>query len=319
MTGESPAALPTLDDVRAAATRIAPHVRRTPVLVPSALRQPLTQDQGLVLKLECLQVTGSFKARGAVNRLLALGDDARRGVVTASGGNHGLAVAYAAWLVGAPATVFVPDSTPAAKREKLARWDAEVIVTGQVWDDAHAAALERAAAEGLTYVHPFADREVIAGQGTLALELLEDAPELDTLLVAVGGGGLIGGVALSARALSPGIRVVGVEPTGAPTLHESLARGELVTLPAITTAAGSLAPRRSAPPNLELARRHVEQIILVGDDDARAAARWLWFELGVGAELGGAAAVAALLSGRYVPAGGERVAAIVCGAGTDFA
>lgn len=164
---------------------------------------------------------------------------------------------------------------------------------------------------------PFADPEVVAGQGTLGLELLDQAPDVDTLLVAVGGGGLIGGVALAVKALKPRVRVIGVEPAGAPTLHESLARGELVTLPEITTAAGSLAPRRSAPLNLELARRHVERVVLVDDDDLRAAARWLWFELGVAAELGGAAAVAALLSGRYVPAGGERVAAIVCGAGTD--
>lgn len=309
---------PTIDDVRAAARRIATHVRRTPLLTPTALRQPLTEDGGLLLKLESLQVTGSFKARGAVNRVLALGDQARRGVVTASGGNHGLAVAYAARLVGAPATVFVPESAPAAKREALARWDAEVVVVGQVWDDAHAAALERAGEARLPYIHPFADPEVIAGQGTLALELFAEAPQLDTLLVAVGGGGLIGGVALAARALSPRLRVIGVEPAGAPTLHESLARGELVTLDGVTTAAGSLALRRSTPLNLELARRHVERVVLVDDDDMRAAARWLWFELGVGAELGGAAAVAALLSGRYAPAFGERVAAIVCGAGTAF-
>ncbi len=325
VTGTTPTAptpddlppLPTLDDVRTAAARVAPHVRRTPLLVPTALRQPLAREGDVTLKLECLQVTGSFKARGAVNRVLALGEAARRGVVTASGGNHGLAVAYAARLVGAPATVFVPASTSAAKRDQLARWGAEVIVTGDVWDDAHAAATERAAARGLAYVHPFADSDVVAGQGTLGLELLAEVPDVDTLLVAVGGGGLIGGVALAAKALSPRVRVVGVEPTGAPTLHASLARGELVTLPAVTTAAGSLAPRRSAALNLELARRHVESIVLVDDDALRAAARWLWVELSVGAELGGAAAGAALLAGRYAPAAGERVAAIVCGAGAD--
>jgi threonine dehydratase len=319
--------LPTLVDVRAAATRIAPHVRRTPLVAATCLRQPLgrgaeneerSHDDGrLLLKLEALQVTGSFKARGAVNRVLALGDEARRGVVTASSGNHGLAVAYAAWLVGAPATVFVHASAPAAKREKLARWDAEVVVEGTVWDDAHRAALARAAKDGLVYIHPFADRDVIAGQGTIALEVLEDAPDVDALLVAVGGGGLIGGVALAARALSPRARIIGVEPAGAPTLHDSLAAGELVTLPGITTAAASLAPRRSEAVNLELVRRNVERVVLVEDDDLRAAARWLWFELGLGAELGGAAAVAALLSGRFVPRAGERVAAIVCGAGTD--
>lgn len=314
------AMLPTLDDVRAAAARIAPHVRRTPLLAATSLRQPLGPDTGdgaLRLKLEHLQVTGSFKARGAVSKVLSLGDEARRGVVTASGGNHGLAVAYAAWLLGAPATVFVPASTPGAKREKLRRWDAEVVVEGAVWDDAHAASLERARERGLVHVHPFADPLVVAGQGTIALEVLADWPEVDTLLVACGGGGLIGGVALAARALSPRVKVVGVEPTGAPTLHDSLARGELVTLEAIRTAAGTLAPRRSAELNLALCRAHVERFVLVEDEDMVAAARWLWFELGIAAELSGAAAVSALLSGRYAPRAGERVVALVCGAGTD--
>ncbi|MCO5170836.1 MAG: serine/threonine dehydratase [Planctomycetes bacterium] len=305
--------LPTLEDVRAAAARVAPHVRRTPLLPATALRRPLG-GAPLRLKLECLQVTGSFKARGAVNRVLALDPAvARRGVVTASGGNHGTALAYAARLVGAPAVVFVPTSAPAGKRDALARWGADVVVAGDVWDDAQAAALERAERDGLTYVHPFADPDVVAGQGTLGLEVGADAPDADTVLVAVGGGGLIGGVALAL----PGVRVVGVEPAGAPTLHDSLAAGALVTLPRITTAAGSLAPRRSAPLNLALARRHVERVVLVDDDALRAGARWLWEELGVGAELGGAAAVAALLAGAYAPADDERVVAVVCGAGTD--
>lgn len=309
---DDPTSLPTLDDVRAAAARVARHVRRTPLLAVTGVDPSPPGD--LRLKLECLQVTGSFKARGAANRLLAL-DPAlvARGVVTASGGNHGLAVAWAARRLGGRAVVFVPGSAPAVRREALARRGAEVVVAGDVWDDAHAAAHERAARDGLTYVHPFADPEVVAGQGTLGLELLADAPDVDTVLVAVGGGGLIGGVALA----MPGVRVVGVEPTGAPTLHASLAAGALVTLPRIATAAGSLAPRRSAPLNLALARRHVERVVLVDDDALRAGARWLWSELGVAAELGGAAAAAALLTGAYAPAPGERVVAVVCGAGTD--
>ena len=307
----------SLDDVRAAADRIAGHVRRTPVLRARPLRDwPF--DAELILKLECLQAIGSFKARGATNKVLTLEPAVlARGLVTASGGNHGLGVAYAARQAGVPARIYLPTSTPAAKADKLRAWGAEVVLHGAVWDDANAAATEAAAAEGLTYVHPFADAAVIAGQGTTALELLEDAPELDAIVVAIGGGGLIAGVALAAKALKPSIRIVGVEPVGAPTLKESVAAGRLVTLERIATEAGTLAPRRSAELNLELVRRHVDEIVLVSDDEMRAAARWLWFECGIAAELSGAAAVAALLARAWTPPAGARVGALVCGAGTD--
>ncbi len=272
----------------------------------------------LRLKLECLQVAGSFKPRGATNKLLGLDDaQVRRGIITASGGNHGLAVAYAAWQAQTRAVIYLPESTPAAKADKIAAWGAEVRTEGAVWDEANEAALAAAAAEGLTYLHPFADPAVIAGQGTVGLEILEAAPDTGLLLVAIGGGGLISGIATAAKALKPQIQVVGVEPVGAPTLKQSLDAGRLVTLPAIETEAGTLAPRRSAEINLEIIARLVDEIVLVSDEEMRAAARWLWFELGIAAELSGAAALAALMAGRVETATGASVTALVCGAGTD--
>lgn len=307
----------TLSDVQAAALRIAPYIRRTPLLEAKALKRTLPTGK-LWLKLEQLQVSGSFKARGAVNKLLSTPSEVlRRGVITASGGNHGLAVAYTGYLAGVPAYVYLPHNTPPSKAEKLRVWSAEVIHHGAVWDDANAAALERAEREGLTYIHPFADPAVIAGQGTLALEVLEDLPQVDTILVAIGGGGLISGVALAAKALKPTVRIIGVEPVGAPTLKASLAANAVITLPEIKTRANTLAPRRSALINLEIIRQNVDDIVLVSDEAMLEAARWLWFELGVAAELSGAAATAAILSSAYLPRPEETVCALVCGAGAD--
>jgi threonine dehydratase len=242
---------------------------------------------------------------------------AARGVVTASGGNHGLGVAYAAWRAKVPATIYLPESVAAAKIAKLKSWGARVVVDGAVWDDSNRAALAAQARDGLAYVHPFADPAVIAGQGTIALEIQEQAPDTDTLLIAIGGGGLISGIALAAKALKPAIRVIGIEPIGAPTLHDSVRAGRVIELDAIRTAAGTLAPRQSAAINLDLITRHVAEIVLVSDEEMRLAARWLWFELGIAAELSGAAAIAALQAGRYRPRDGERVCAVVCGAGAD--
>ena len=304
--------------IQAAAARIQGKIRQTPILDPQPMRGPVLDAGRLLLKLECLQVTGSFKARGASNKLLTLDDEARgRGLVTASGGNHGLAVAYAAASAGVPAAIFVPESTSAAKVEKLRQWGAEVTVTGKVWDETQEVALAAQKERGFTYLHPFADPEIIAGQGTLALEVLSQVPDADTLVVAIGGGGLMAGVATAAKAIKPGIKIVGVEPTGAPTLYESVKAGELVTLDAIETVSGSLAPRRSMPINLDLISAHVDRMVLVSDDEMRDAARWLWFETGVAAELEGAASLAALMTGRHQAEAGETVVAVICGAGTD--
>jgi threonine dehydratase len=306
-----------LTDIEAARRRIAPHLRRTPLLdvgpVPGG--GPASR---LTLKLENLQVTGSFKARGATNKVLALPpEQAARGLVTASGGNHGLGVAFAGRLAGAPVTIYLPANVPAAKAAKLERWGAKIVRAGEVWDDANEAALAAASREGTAYVHPFADPAVIAGQGTVGLEILEEAPETDLAVVSIGGGGLISGVASAFKALRPQTRIVGVEPVGAPTLHASLRAGEVVELPEVTTAAITLAPRRSHETNFEIIRRTVEEIVLVNDEEMREAARWLWLEAGIAAELSGAAAVAALRVGKVALGGARSVCAVICGAGTD--
>ncbi len=303
-----------LAGIEAARQRIKGAVRLTPVLEPAPVREDVGVKH-LTLKLENLQVTGSFKPRGAMSKLMTLTHDERqRGLITASGGNHGLAVAYAAHHAGVPAVIYLPTSTPPAKADAIRSWGAEVMVEGAVWDDANAAALAAAGSREMTYVHPFADPAVIAGQGTLGLEILEQAPDIDTLVVAIGGGGLIAGVATAVRAKRPDIQVIGVEPAGAPTHHASRAAGELVTLDAIETRAGTLAPRRSEQLNLDLIGSHVDDIVLVDDDEMAAAARWLWSECAVAAELSGAASLAALQSCR---ATGDRVCALICGAGTD--
>ena len=307
----------TLVDIRAARERIAGRVRRTPLLRVAPVREPAGPGS-LWLKLENLQVIGSFKARGAASKLGTLPREAlTRGIITASGGNHGLGVAYAGWIAEVPATIYLPGNTPPAKAKALEAWGARVVTEGTVWDDANRAALAVAARDGLTYFHPFADPAVIAGQGTVGLEILEDLPDVDTVVVAIGGGGLISGIGVAIKALRPRARVVGVEPVGAPTLHESLRAGRLVELPEIRTAATTLAPRRSESINLQLIRETVETIVLVEDEEMRAAAQWLWRELGVAAELSSAAAVAALQSGRIAIRHDEKVCALVCSAGTD--
>jgi len=307
---------PDIAAIRTAADRIATEVRRTPMVL--AEHDKVRLEGRVLLKLECLQVTGSFKPRGAMNTLRSLEpDEIRRGIITASGGNHGLAVAYAGYVAGAPATIFLPTSAPKSKIAKLEAWGAKVVVGGAVWDEANRAALDEAERRGLTYIHPFADPRVIAGQGTLALEILEQSADLDTVLVAIGGGGLIAGIALAVKALRPTVKVIGIEPTGAPTLYESVKARKLVELPRIDTAAGTLAPRMSATINLEIISKYVDEIMLVSDEEMREAARWLWFEHGIAAELSGAASLALLLAGRYKPKPGETVCALVCGAGTD--
>ena len=306
-----------LGDIEAARERIQDKVRRTPVIRAAPARAPIC-DGDVWLKLECLQISGSFKARGATNKVASLDDAAlARGLVTASGGNHGLGVAYAAWRAGVSARIYLPANTPPAKADALRAWGAEVVREGAVWDDANAAALEAAARDGPSYVHPFADPLVIAGQGTVGLEIVEQMDHLDTLVVAIGGGGLISGVATAIKALTPATRVIGVEPEGAPTLYESTRARRLVTLASLDTAANTLAPRRSEQINLDIISAHVDDIVLVSDDAMRDAARWLWREFGVGVELGAAAAVAALQTGRVAPAADEITCALVCGAGRD--
>lgn len=304
-----------LDDVRMAAERIAPLVRRTPLMPATGLRQPVTPGD-LHLKLECLQPSGSFKARGASNKLLSLSHaQLSRGLVAASGGNHGLAVARSAHVAGVQATVFLPDNVAADKVAKIRQWGATTIVGGSSYDEANAGALAFAEREGAAYFHSFADPVIVAGQGTVGLEILQDLPQTDIVIVAVGGGGFISGAGLALKALKPSIRVVGVEPVGSPTLYNSLAAGRVVALDAITTAVPTMACKRTDDALFELSRRVIDEIVLVEDAEMKAAADWLWLEFGLAADLSGAAAIAALATGRVHVEKGQTVAVPVCGAG----
>ncbi len=308
----------TGDDIRAAAARIAGKVRRTPMIAADNLSAPLCDGVEVMLKLELLQVTGSFKARGATNRLLSLDpEELKRGIVAASGGNHGLGTARAGRMAGVPATIFLPTNATPAKVEKLKQWGAETRVVGASFTEANAAAMDFVAETGAAYFHPFADPQVVAGQGTLALEILEQMPDVDTVLVAMGGGGLISGVATAMRALAPHVRIIGIEAAGAPVLLKAIEAGSNIALDAITTSVATMACAKTDDRIFEIVRDKVDQIVLVDDDEMRRAAQYLWFEMGLAADLSGAAAIAALREGRIALRPGERVCAIVCGAGPD--
>ena len=271
----------TLEDVESAAARIAPYVRRTPLVLANHALHPPT-EAALWLKLECLQVTGSFKARGAMNRLLTTPrEQLAGGIVTASGGNHGVATARAGRIAGAPTTVFLPANASPLKRAKLAAWGAELRIEGQVWDETDRAARAFARDKGAAYFHPFADPATVAGQGTLALEILPDLPDATLYLIAIGGGGLAAGMATVLRARAPQARLIGIEPFGSPTLHASLVAGAVVTLPKVTTSVPTMACGRTDERVFEIIRAKLDDVVLIEDSDMLDGARWLWFEMGL--------------------------------------
>ena len=307
-----------LDDVRAAAKRIQGRVRRTPLLAAAPMRSRIADGYELVLKLECLQVTGSFKARGAISKLASLSAaEVARGLITASGGNHGAAVAYAGWVAGTPATVFVPDNVAPLKVRKIEGWGARLEVEGSVWDESNRAALAFAEREGLTYVHPFADPAVMAGQGTVALEILEqDAGDRhaagrdrrrrpDRRHRGRGQGaeardpdhrGRAGG-----RPDPPRERPGGPRGRAGRDHHRGPDHGR--------------APDRGGQPRPRPTPRRGHH---PGDRRRDAhAARLLWLEHGLAADLSGAASLALLTSGKFRPRPGAKVCALICGAGTD--
>jgi len=287
------------------------HIRRTPVIEVDPADFGLTAAS-LTFKLELLQHAGSFKVRGAFTNLLTRRIPAA-GVVAASGGNHGVAVAYAAQKLGIPAKIFVPTVTPAAKLARLRECGAAVEITGDRYDDALNASRLWAAESGALEIHAYDQFETLLGQGTVGLEFAEQAPHLDTLLVAVGGGGLIGGIAAWYRGR---VKVVAVEPAAAPTLHKALAAGRPVDAEAAGIAVDSLAPRRVGELMFPLAQQFVDRVLLVSDQDIQAAQRALWQTLRIATEPGGAAAFGALLSGRYTPQPGEQVGVLICGGNT---
>jgi threonine dehydratase len=294
---------------------IQPYVRRTPVIEADSSEFGLTPAASLTLKLELLQHTGSFKPRGAFTNLLQRKVPAA-GVVAASGGNHGAAVAFAAMRLGVPAKIFVPTVASPSKIQLIKDCGADVVVGGDRYADALAASELWVESSGAMPVHAYDQPETILGQGTVGLELEEQTPELDTLLVAVGGGGLLGGIAAWYAGSRRKPRLIGVEPDQAPTLTVALAAGRPVDAEAGGIAADSLAPRRVGELMLPLAQRHVEQVLLVSDDAIVRAQCALWRVLRVVAEPGGAAAFAALLAGGYQASPGERIGVVLCGGNT---
>jgi threonine dehydratase len=298
----------TRADIEAAARRIAGHVRTTPVMEAEA---------GLWLKLEQTQHTGSFKPRGAFNRLLSAVESGalpQSGVIAASGGNAGLAMAYAAATLRVPAEVYVPTTAPEVKVRKLTALGADVRQVGEIYRDAYDAARKRAAETGALLCHAYDQPEICAGQGTLGLELLGQTRGVDTILIAVGGGGLMAGVATAVEGRA---RVVAVEPERIPTLHTALRAGAPVDVEVSGIAADSLGASRIGDIAFDVAVRARVESVLVGDEDIARARRDLWDRRRLVVEHGTAAALAALATGAYRPAPGERVAVVLCGANTD--
>ena len=299
-------------DIESVYRTIAPHVRTTPIFQTNG-REFGVSPFALTMKLEQLQFAGSFKTRGAFANVL-LRELPAAGVVAASGGNHGAAVAYAAMCLGCRARIFVPTVSSPAKIDRIRGYGAELCITGDRYADALAASEEWLARSGALAVHAFDQRETLLGQGTLALELSTQASAIDTVLVSVGGGGLIGGMAAWYRG---SVRLIGVEPRGSPTLTEALRAGCPVDAPTEGIAADSLAPRRVGEAVFPIAQRYVHDVLLVDDTDIVGAQQRLWDVARLVAEPGGAAALAALISGAYRPRPDERVAVIISGGNTD--
>jgi threonine dehydratase len=300
------------DSIAAAERLIAPYIRRTPLIEVDGADFGLDSIR-LVLKLESLQHTGSFKTRGAFFNLLSR-EIPPAGVVAASGGNHGAAVAFAAGKLGKPATIFVPGVSSTVKMERIKNYGARLEVVGDLYVEALAASERRAAETGALPIHAYDQPGTLIGQGTVGLEFEEQDPKLDSILIAVGGGGLIGGIAAW---YAGRVRIIGVEPEAAPTLAAALEAGRPVDAPGGGIAADSLAPKQVGKLMFPFAQSYVSRVALVTDDSIRQAQQVLWDVLRVVAEPGGAAAFAALLSGRYKPAPGERIGVLICGGNTS--
>jgi len=297
------AVLVTVDDIERAASRIKGYVRRTPVI----------EHDGLWLKLELLQHTGSFKPRGAFNRILSE-HVPTAGVIAASGGNHGAAVAYAASQLGVPAEVMIPSTSPSLKRRLIERHGAQVVVVDGLYDDAQRVAEERQVTTGALMLHPFDHPATVAGQGTMARELEAQIGAIDTLVVATGGGGFTAGQAAWFR---DRVRVVSVEPETSQCLRAALGAGAPTEVVVAGVAADSLGARQIGRAPWEVVRRYVDEAVVVSDDDIRATQRNIWDDLRLITEPGGATALAAIRTGAYRPARGERVAVALCGSNCE--
>jgi threonine dehydratase len=302
------------EQITATYERIRPHIRRTQIMEVAAEDLGLEDLAGtrLSFKLEFTQHAGSFKTRGAFANML-LRDVPAAGVAAASGGNHGAGVAYAAQKLGAPARIFVPNIASPAKLALIRGYGAELTMGGERYDDVVAACDRYVGETGALPIHAYDQRETLLGQGSVGLEFEQDAPDLDTLFVAVGGGGLIGGIA---SWYAGRVQLIGVEPELAPTLHDALAAGAPVDAKAGGIAADSLAPRRVGDLMFPIAQRHVSRVLLVPDEAIRQAQQRLWQGLRLVTEPGGATALAPLIAGTYRPRPGERIGILLCGANT---
>jgi len=312
-TNAAVAEFATREAIEAMEKRIRPYIRRTPVVEVDAADFGVRKAR-LTLKLELVQHAGSFKPRGAFANLLTREVPAA-GVVAASGGNHGVAVAYAANRLGKKATIFVPSVASPEKMQRIRELGADLRVVGDRYADALAASEEWQAQSGAMKVHAYDQVETLLGQGSVGLEMQQQVPELDSLLVAVGGGGLIGGLAAWFR---DDVKLIGVEPESAPTLTYALRAGRPVDSPAGGIAADSLAPKQVGQLMFPIAQKFVHSVILVTDEEIRAAQEALWRTMRILAEPGGATAFAAVLAGKYVPRPDERVGVLVCGGNLEL-
>jgi len=308
----------TARDLDEARTTLAGRVHRTPIFSSRSL----SERTGLRvwLKAENLQKTGSFKPRGAFNKIRHLPrGEARRGVITASAGNHGQALAYVAACEGIPGFVVMPENANPSKAAAVAEYGAKAIRFGRDWDDAYEHSRRLAIEMGLVYVHPFKDPYILAGQGTTALEILEDLPEAEALLIPIGGGGLISGMAMTVRLRRPEMRIIGVEPAGSPNMFRSRQAGCSVDLDRLETIADGLATRRTDPEVFDIINRCVDELVTVSDDEILAGMRFLLERVKLVAEPAGAATVAALLARKASLPAGARTVAVVSGGNLDIA
>lgn len=304
-------------DVLEARRLITPRIHRTPIVTSRTLGE-LCKGAHAYLKVEAFQRTGSFKPRGALNKVMHLTDEQKRaGLVAASAGNHAQAVAYAATTEGVKVTVVMPETAPFSKIEASQRYGAEVILQPS-FAEAFRKADELREERGYTFIHPYDDEHVIAGQGTCGLEIIEDLPEVDTIVVCTGGGGLVVGIAAAIKQTHPHVRIIGVEPEGAPGLHSALAAGHVVQLERIRTIADGLATPNAGRIVLDHARALVDEVVLVSDDDIVRAMLFLLERSKIMAEPAGAAAVAAMLAGKVTFQSGETVVATVTGGNIDL-
>ena len=310
MSGVADRTVPTYDDIRAAVALVAPWVRRTPVLEVEVAGRPIT------LKLELLQHSGSFKVRGAFNNVLSAPEPPAT-LVAASGGNHGLAVAHVGHRLGIATRIFVPENAPAVKVDAIAALGAEVHQAGATYAEAHEASQDAAGRPDVLALHAYDSFGTVAGQATLGVEIGQQLPDVDTVLLAVGGGGLFAGVTRGLAGSRPAARVVAVEPTRCPTMHRAVAAGAPVDVQVGGVAADALGASRFGEIAMATALEHGTTSLLVEDDAIADARRWLWREARVAAEPAGATALAALRTGGYVPANDERVCVVICGGNAD--